>query len=140
MSGLQTGYVDIAPPAGSVTHDTLNKDSPSSTQGAIQLRRIFPSTLIGTYYETFPGRWAAPVTAYSDDGVAPRHTIRAWEAVLYGVAVYNNAPASRRLPDGVTAAAAAEALTIMSCWWWLPPIPACRPWPSASRTCWRTGT
>lgn len=113
VSGLQTGYVDIAPPAGSVTHDALNKDSPSSTQGAIQLRRIFPSTLIGTYYEIVSGQVGGTGAAYSVDGAAPRHTIRAWEAVLYGVAVYNNGPVkSAGYRTEITAAAAAEALAI----------------------------
>lgn len=113
VSGLQTGFVDIATPAGSVTHAALNKDSPSSPEGAIQLRRIFPSTLIGTYYEIVSGQVGGTFAAYSNDGVAPRHTIRAWEALLYGVAVYNNGPVkSAGYRATVTAAAAAEALTI----------------------------
>jgi hypothetical protein len=113
VNGLQTGYVDIATPAGSVTHDALNKDSPSSTQGAIQIRRIFPSTVIATYYETVSGQLGGTTNAYTNDGVAPRHTIRAWEAVLYGTAVYNNGPVKAGgYPQEISAAAAAEALAI----------------------------
>lgn len=113
VTGVQTGYVDIAPPAGSVTHDALNKDSPSSTQGAIEIRRIFPSTLIATYYETVSGQLGGTFATYTNEGAAPRHTIRAWEAVLYGVAVYSSGPvkgAGRR--TGIDATAAAEALAI----------------------------
>lgn len=114
VSGLQTGYVDIAPPAGSVTHDALNKDSPSSAQGAIQIRRIFPSTVIATQYETVSGQLGGTFATYSNDGVAPRHTIRAWEAVLYGVAVYNNGPVKAGgYATGVSAVAAAEATSIL---------------------------
>jgi hypothetical protein len=114
VSGLQTGWVDIAPPAGSVTHDALNKDSPSSAQGAIQIRRIYPSTVIATYYETVSGQLGGTFAGYSNDGVAPRHTIRAWEALLSGVAVYNNGPVKAAgYPLEVSAAAAAEATSIL---------------------------
>jgi len=113
VSGLQTGYVDIPTPAGSVTHDALNKDSPSSAQGAIQIRRIFPSTVIATYYETVSGQLGGTFAAYTNDGVAPRHTIRAWEAVLYGIAVYNNGGVKNGGAfEPITAVAAAEALAI----------------------------
>lgn len=113
VTGVQTGYVDIAPPAGSVTHDALNKDSPSSAQGAIEIRRIFPNTLIATYYGTVSGQVGGTFAAYTNEGAAPRHTIRAWEAVLYGVAVYSSGPVKGAgYRPQVDAVAAAEALAI----------------------------
>ncbi|MCC6348334.1 MAG: T9SS type A sorting domain-containing protein [Candidatus Eisenbacteria bacterium] len=92
VSGVQTGYVDIAPPAGSVTHDALNKDSPGSTQGSIVVNRIFPATRIGTYYELASGQING---SYTDDGAAPRHTIKGLQCLISGSPVYNlPAPAS----------------------------------------------
>lgn len=113
VTGVQTGYVDIAPPAGSVTHAVLNKDSPSSAQGALEIRRIFPNSLIATYYETVSGQLGGTFGAYTNEGAAPRHTIRAWEAVLYGIAVYGSGPvkgAGGRATIDATAAAEATAI------------------------------
>lgn len=92
VAGVQTGYVDIAAPAGSVTHDALNKDSPGTTQGAIVVNRIFPAGRIGTYYEIASGQVGGSFNPYTDDGVAPRHTLKALQCLFSGCAIYNLPP------------------------------------------------
>lgn len=95
VDGLQTGYVDLAIPEGSVGHDILNKDKPTSTQGALQIRRVFPNTLIATYYEAVSGQFGGS-GPYTDAGVAPRHTAKAWQALLEGTAVYDLYPIAKQ--------------------------------------------
>ena len=92
VAGVQTGYVDIAPPAGSVTHGALNKDAPGTTQGSIVVNRIFPVTRIGTYYEIVSGQVGGSFNSYTDDGAAPRHTIKALQCLFGGCAIYNLPP------------------------------------------------
>ncbi len=89
VAGVQTGYVDLAPPAGSVTHDALNKDSPGTAQGSIVVNRIFPTTRIGTNYEIVSGQVGGSTNAYTDDGAAPRHTIKALQCLFAGCAIFN---------------------------------------------------
>lgn len=103
VSGTQTGFVDLPVPAGSVTHDQLNKDSPGSTQGQIVVNRLFPGGRIGTYYEIASGQVNGG--SYLDTGLAPRHTVRAWQCLASGCAIYNLPPG----PGAVSAAAAPAA-------------------------------
>ncbi len=87
--GTQTGFVELPTPAGSVTHDALNKDGPGTSQGALVIRRIFPNTVIGTKYEIVSGQVGGTFAAYQDVGAAPRHTIKAWQCLQGGCAIYN---------------------------------------------------
>ena len=89
LSGLQTGYFGLPTPGDGISHDLLNKDNPGSPEGAVQVFRLFPSTLIGNYYQIVTGDLG---DGYEDRGVAPRHTLRALDAVRFGVAVFNAAP------------------------------------------------
>jgi hypothetical protein len=90
--------VELPTPAGSVTHDALNKDAPGTSQGALTIRRIFPNTVIGTKYEIASGQVGGSFAAYQDLGLAPRHTIKAWQCLTGGCAIYN-------LPEGPAGAA-----------------------------------
>lgn len=95
--GTQTGYVDLPTPAGSVTHAALNKDSPGSSQGGLTITRIFPPGVIGTKYEIASGQVGGGSNSYRDTGLAPRHTIKAWQCLQSGCAIYN-------LPEGAVGA------------------------------------
>jgi len=112
VSGVQTGYVDIVPPAGSVTHGALNKDAPGTTQGAIVVNRIFPSGRIGTYYEIASGQVGGSFNSYTDDGLAPRHTIKALQCLFADCAIYDLPPlaAAARVAGGASAPAPATPL------------------------------
>lgn len=87
--GTQTGFVELPTPAGSVSHDVLNKDAPGTSQGALVIRRIFPSTVIGTKYEIVSGQVGGTFAGYQDVGAAPRHSIKAWQCLQAGCAIYN---------------------------------------------------
>jgi|GEM_PF-5966469 len=102
VSGVQTGYVDLPVPDGSVTHAALNKDGPGTAQGQVAINRIFPFGLIGTYYEVASGQSGGSGAPYLDTGLAPRHTIKAWQCLASGCAIYN-------LPEGPPAAPAGSA-------------------------------
>lgn len=119
VAGTQTGYVDLTPPAGSVTHDALNKDSPGSTQGSIVVNRIFPVTRIGTYYEIASGQVGGSFNSYTDDGLAPRHTIKALQCLFGGCAIYDLPPGAsepaRARGAGATPASA-QGMNEMLAW------------------------
>lgn len=89
LAGLQTGYFGLPTPGDGISHDLLNKDNPGSPQGSVQIFRLFPSVLIGNYYQIVTGDFGS---GYEDRGVAPRHTVRALDAIRFGVAVFNAAP------------------------------------------------
>lgn len=112
VSGVQTGYVDLVPPAGSVTHGALNKDAPGTTQGAIVVNRIFPAGRIGTYYEIASGQVGGSFNSYTDDGLAPRHTIKALQCLFAGCAIYDLPPlaAGARVAGDASAPAPATLL------------------------------
>lgn len=105
--GTQTGYVDLATPPGSVTHAALNKDAPGSSQGALTITRIFPPGVIGTKYEIASGQVGGSSNPYLDTGLAPRHTIKAWQCLQSGCAIYN-------LPEGATGARTPTPLRAIS--------------------------
>jgi hypothetical protein len=109
VAGVQTGYVDIAPPAGSVTHGALNKDAPGTTQGQIVVNRIFPVTRIGSYYEIASGQVGGSFNSYTDDGLAPRHTIKALQCLFSGCAIYNLPPIGAEARAGVPVSEAERA-------------------------------
>lgn len=88
VAGVQTGYERLPTPPGSVTHGALNKDHANTAQGQIAVNRIFPFGLIGTYYEIASGQNGASGGSYKDTGLAPRHTIKAWQCLQPGCAVY----------------------------------------------------
>ena len=125
VAGVQTGWVDIVPPAGSVTHDALNKDAPGTTEGAIVVNRIFPVTRIGSYYEIVSGQVGGSFNPYTDDGAAPRHTIKALQCLFSGCAIFNApaapgaAPAVLAPGERVDAAAVREALNLNPMLTWL---------------------
>jgi uncharacterized protein (TIGR00288 family) len=111
VSGTQTGFVDLPLPAGSVTHDDLNKDAPGTPQGQIVVNRLFPAGRIGTYYEIVSGQVGGSFNAYQDVGLAPRHTIKAWQCLQAGCAIYDlpPGPASAERPGAGLAAAGRRA-------------------------------
>lgn len=113
--GVQTGYVDLVTPAGGVTHDALNKDAPGSAQGQVVVNRIFPSGRIGTYYEIASGQVGGSFNSYTDDGAAPRHTIKALQCLFSGCAIYNLPPAAGR-PARAAAPASVSAMAEMLAW------------------------
>lgn len=115
VAGVQTGYVDLTPPAGSVLHSALNKDSPGSTQGAIVVNRIFPAGRIGTYYEIASGQVGGSFNSYTDDGAAPRHTIKALQCLFSGCAIYNLPPGATE-PARASAPASASGMAEMIAW------------------------
>lgn len=98
VSGIQTGYVEITPPAGSVLHDLLNKDKPSSTQGAKVITRVFGG-VVCTYYEAISGQFGGSTNPYTDAGLASRHTIKAWNALMGGGSVYDFYPLLAKSSD-----------------------------------------
>lgn len=102
--GTQTGYVDLPTPPGSVTHAALNKDAPGSSQGALTITRIFPPGVIGTKYEIASGQVGGGSNSYRDTGLAPRHTIKAWQCLQSGCAIYN-------LPESPTRVAPMRAVS-----------------------------
>jgi hypothetical protein len=95
VSGIQTGYVEIAPPPGSVTHDVLNKDKPGSIEGSLGIYNVFGSRL-ATYYETVSGQFGGTTNPYTDNGLAPRHTIKAYNSLLSGSSVFDFYPMSAK--------------------------------------------
>ena len=88
VSGVQTGYERLPTPPGSVSHGALNKDHANTAQGQITVNRIFPAGLIGTYYEIASGQNGPSGGSYKDTGLAPRHTIKAWQCLQSGCAIY----------------------------------------------------
>jgi hypothetical protein len=110
--GVQTGYVDLTTPVGGVSHAMLNKDSPGSGQGSIVVNRIYPASRIGTYYELASGQVGGSFNSYTDDGVAPRHTIKALQCLFSGCAIYN-------LPEGPAKAGPASASGIAEMLAWV---------------------
>jgi hypothetical protein len=88
VAGVQTGFERLPTPPGSVSHAMLNKDHGNTAQGQKVVNRIFPFGLIGTYYEIASGQNAASGGSYKDTGLAPRHTIRAYQCIEPGCAVY----------------------------------------------------
>lgn len=82
---LQTGYYLAGPPAGGYTHGQLNKDNPGSPEGR-QTARVS-----GVAATTLYGVASGDVTGggtYTDLGLAPRHTIYAYSALLSGGLVF----------------------------------------------------
>jgi hypothetical protein len=111
LSTLQTGYVEIGGPPGSVTHDQLNKDGPSSPQSVIDVRDVFfPFPVIANHYEIVSGQLGGSFNTYREDGAAPRHSIKAYNALFTGGAVFELYPTK---VDGDRAANQAKALTIL---------------------------
>jgi hypothetical protein len=82
---LQTGYYLQGKPAGGYTHDELNKDSPGSSEGHQ------PVTILGhgtkTLYGAVSGDFDGNMN-FDDSGLAPRHTLYAYQALLNGGDVF----------------------------------------------------
>jgi hypothetical protein len=112
--GTQTGFVDLPVPAGSVTHSALNKDNPNTTQGQIAVNRIFPFGLIGTYYEIASGQEGSSGGSYKDTGLAPRHTIKAWQCLLSECAIYNLPPSPSAAAGPARTAAALDIPSLLA--------------------------
>ncbi|NOT32744.1 MAG: hypothetical protein HOP12_01100 [Candidatus Eisenbacteria bacterium] len=100
VAGVQTGFERLPTPSGSVTHAALNKDHANTAQSQKVVNRIFPFGLIGTYYEIASGQNGASGGSYKDTGLAPRHTIKAWQCLQSGCTVYQLPP----LAQGMVAA------------------------------------
>ena len=119
VAGVQTGYERLPTPPGSVSHAALNKDHANTTQGQIAVNRIFPFGLIGTYYEIASGQNGASGGSYRDLGLAPRHTIHAWQCLSAGCAIYQLPPVAP-VPAGrdsePTAARAALDVASLMAW------------------------
>ncbi len=104
VAGVQTGFERLPTPPGSVSHAALNKDHANTAQGQITVNRIFPATLIGTYYEIASGQNGPSGGSYRDLGLAPRHTIHAWQCLQAGCAIYQQPPIAPTPPARSTAA------------------------------------
>jgi len=119
VAGVQTGYERMSPPPGSVTHSQLNKDHANTPQGQKTVNRIFPFGLIGTYYEIASGQNGASGGSYKDTGLAPRHTIRAWQCLFLDCAIYQLPPGPSATPASVAPARSAATMDIASTIAWV---------------------
>ncbi|MGH7743090.1 MAG: hypothetical protein ACRENS_13830, partial [Candidatus Eiseniibacteriota bacterium] len=98
IEGLQTGYFGLPPPPGSTTHDALNKDGPGTPQGSVVVNRLFPAGRIGTYYEIASGQVGGGNRPFLLAGLAPQHTLKAWQCLWGNCAVYNLPTTSQPRP------------------------------------------
>jgi hypothetical protein len=111
VTDLQSGYYKISPPAGSTTHDALNKDHAGTAQGSRVVTRLFPSTSCFTYYGVISGQFSASGAAdpYEPTGIAPRHSDHALTALNSGGPVFGSLPIGAAAQPSV-ADAAGESL------------------------------
>jgi hypothetical protein len=79
---LQTGFYIAATPAGGYSHAQLNKDSPGSPEGS-QTARV-SGVPAGTKLYGVASGDLTNSGSYSDLGLAPRHTIAGYGALLSG--------------------------------------------------------
>lgn len=86
-----------APPAGSTTHDALNKDHPGTAQGSRVVTRLFPPASCYTFYGVISGQFSASgaTDAYEPTGIAPRHSDHALTALNTGGPVFGSLPIGR---------------------------------------------
>lgn len=91
LDGIQTGYFLLPTPSGGTTHDHLNKDSPSSPEGAAIWQNILFQNR-GTYYALVSGQTPFSPSYTFGSGLAPRHTAKVWQALTTGIAVFNYWP------------------------------------------------
>lgn len=116
IQGTQTGFVDLPVPPGSVTHGQLNKDAPGTAQGSVVVNRIFPAGRIGSYYEIASGQVGGSFNSYQDAGLAPRHTVKAWQCLFAGCAIYDLPPAANASFEADRAGPPATTLLDLVAW------------------------
>ena len=94
VTDIQTGYYKMSPPAGSTTHDALNKDHPGTAQGSRIVTRLFPLSSCFTYYGVISGQFGAggATDPYEPTGIAPRHSDHALTALNTGGPVFGSLP------------------------------------------------
>jgi hypothetical protein len=83
---LQTGFYIASPPFSGYTHDQLNKDTPGSPEGS-QVARVSGVSPQTNLYGVASGDVTGGM-AFTDLGLAPRHTIQAYGALLGGGLVF----------------------------------------------------
>ncbi len=98
---LQTGYYLQGAPAGGYTHARLNKDSPGSSEGGRTVN--ITGHGISTLYAAVSGDFGGDLS-FGDEGLAPRHTLYAYQQLLNGGDVFpyvsgTNGPARATRPD-----------------------------------------
>lgn len=82
---LQTGFYLAGAPGGGYTHDQLNKDSPGSSEGHQPLAILGHGTK--TMYAGVSGDFDGNMS-FDDSGLAPQHTLYAWNALQNGGDVF----------------------------------------------------
>lgn len=123
--GLETGYYLQGGPFGSYTHDLLNKDNPNaglvpSHHGAAHVNISVPASMQTTLYGLVSGDLRGD-GAYTEYGLAPRHTAFAYDILLHGGLVFPGAFAkAERAP-----VAPAGAQQVQSFFDWVNANPEC---------------
>jgi len=89
---LQTGFYIAATPPGGYSHTQLNKDKPSSPEGE-QIARVSGVPPLTNLYGVASGDFTNS-GSYTDLGLAPRHTIAGYAALLSGGLLFPYQPVS----------------------------------------------
>lgn len=91
LDGIQTGYYLLPQPSWATHHDILNKDDSDRPEGQATWRNLI-FQIRGTYFQLVSGQTATNPSYLAQGGLAPRHTLRVWNALVTGASVFNYYP------------------------------------------------